>query len=120
MATYVEINGNRYPATISGRIHDKEWDDRESKSIKLELSYAEVVETFVDDVEWSIVQDVEVQNEIIDENGEVAVETVVEFNTYDNTEFCVAGDVIDHRNGTVTVKMGKPTAEELLAILIGG
>jgi hypothetical protein len=120
MATYIEINGNRYPATISGRLYDKDWNNRDSKSIKLELPYSEVVEMFVDDVEWSIVQEVEVQKEIINENEEIVIETVIELNSYDNTEYCVAGDVIDHRDGTVTVKMGKPTAEELLAILIGG
>ena len=44
-------------------------------------------------------------------------EQVIEQEVYDNSEYSIAGDVVDHRNGTVTVKMGKPTAEELLAIM---
>ena len=49
-----------------------------------------------------------------DDNGEVIFETVIEQETYDNSEYNIAGDIIDHRNGKVTVKMGKPTAEEQL------
>ena len=48
-------------------------------------------------------------------------ETVTpEAETYDNSAYSVAGPITDHRDGTVTVKMGKPTAAELLAILTGG
>ena len=40
---------------------------------------------------------------------------------FDNSDFCVAGDVTDHRDGTVTVKMGKLTAlEETLLMIYGG
>ena len=120
MATYVEINNNKYPAIITGRLTDNDWDNRASKSIKLEMPYSQVAEIFIDDISWNIVQDVEREIETIDENGESIIEKTIEFDTYDNSEYCVAGDIIDHRDGFVTVKMGKPTAEELLAILIGG
>ena len=36
--TYVEINGNRYVATIGGRMHDGSWDGRESKYIRAEIT----------------------------------------------------------------------------------
>ena len=72
------------------------------------------IETFVDDLEWSIVY---VPEAYADENGEtVQPETEI----YDNSEYCVAGDITDHRDGTVSVKMGKPTDAELLAIIMGG
>lgn len=120
MATYVEINGSQYPAIIGGRIKDKDWNDRESKSIKIEMTYDQVKELFVDDVEWNILQEVEVQKEIInEETGEHTFETVIELESYDNSDFCVAGNITDHRDGTITVKMGKPTAEELLAMIEG-
>ena len=37
---------------------------------------------------------------------------------YDNSDCCLAGDVTDHRDGTITVKMGKPTAAEINQILM--
>lgn len=117
MATYVEINGVCYPASITGRINDKDWNNRESKAIKVEMTYAEAAALFVDDVLWNIIQEHEVQREIIDEENKTSFETIVERETYDNSDYCIAGDIVDHRDGTVTIKMGKPTAEELLALL---
>lgn len=116
MATYVEINGNKYEASITGRLADKDWGNRASKAIKLEMSYADALALFVDNVEWNIVQDVEVHKEIEDEDGNIAVQTVIEQEVYDNSDYSIAGDIIDHRDGTVTVKMGCLTAEELLAM----
>lgn len=101
--TYVKINGTRYAAGISGHVRDKDWGYRESKAITLEMTYEEAAALFVDDLEWIIVYE--------------ADETVEEYN---NSEYSVAGAITDNRDGTVTVKMGKPTAEELLAVLVGG
>lgn len=125
MAIYVEINGIQYPASITGRLNDRDWDNRESKAITLEMTYADAMNIFVDDVQWYIVQDMEQQVEKRDENGDVMVnengDVIFEMTTvaesHDNGEYSIAGDIIDHRNGLVTVKMGKPTAEELLAML---
>ena len=118
MAIYVEINNKQYPASITGRIHDSDWDNRESKAIKVEMSYAEAIEIFVNDVKWNIVQDIEENIETInEETGEVSFETVIKQEIYDNSEYSISGDIIDHRDGTITVKMGKLTAEEMLAML---
>lgn len=116
MATYVEINGNKYLASITGRLNDKDWNNRASKAIKLEMEYADALQLFVNDVQWNIVQDIEVMRDVEDENGEMKQEMVVESEVYDNSEYCIAGDIIDHRDGMVTVKMGMPTAEELLVL----
>lgn len=116
MATYVEINGNQYPAIITGRLSDKDWDNRETKTIKLEMEYSEALALFVDDASWNIVQDIELTREMEDNEGNVTTETVVEQELYDNSEYCMAGSITDHRDGTVSVKMGKPTAAELLAM----
>lgn len=117
MATYVEVNGMKYPASITGRLNDKEWDNRESKAIKVEMTYADAVALFVNDIFWNIIQENEVQREVMDEEGNTTFETVVESEAYDNSDYCIAGDIVDHRDGFVTVKMGKPTAAELLALL---
>lgn len=121
MAIYVEVNGTKYPATITGRLNDGDWDNRSSKYITVGLSYEEANNIFMNNTEWNIVQDIAVEKETgTDENGDPIFETVTETESFDNSEYCIAGDIVDHRNGTVTVKMGKPTAEELLSILIGG
>ena len=117
MATYVKINGNQYPAVITGRLNDKDWDGRESKAIKVEMAYADALALFVNDVEWSIAQDVEVMHEMENENGEMVHKMATEQEVYNNSEYSIAGDIIDHRDGHVTIKMGKPTAEEMLAEL---
>ena len=40
---------------------------------------------------------------------------------FDNSEFCIAGDLTDHRDGTITAKMGKLTdLEEAYEIMFGG
>jgi len=118
MATYIEINEVRYPASITGRLVDRDWDDRESKAIKLEMSYADAIALFVDDISWSIVQDIEeVTVEYDEEAGEMVSKTTTKYEYFDNSEYSIAGDVVDHRDGTVTVKMGKSTAAELLAML---
>ena len=98
---YIELGGVRYPAGILGRIRDRDWNGRESKAITLEMAFDEAKSLFTDGCPWSIV--------CVDENGETA---------YDNGAFSMAGPITDHRNGTVTVKMGKPTAEERLAELM--
>lgn len=96
----VKINNTIYPAVISGRISDPAWDGRASKTITLEMDYATANELFVDGVEWSIVDD---------ENTE-----------YDNSDYCLAGDITDHRDGTLSIKMGKMTdLEEVLEAMYG-
>jgi len=106
--TTVKIGGTEYPAAVSGKVSDAAWGGRSSKTIRLTMTAAEAAELFVDDVPWSIVTDT-----VTDEDQEAREE-------YDNSEYCVAGDITDHRDGTVSVKMGKITAGELLAIMTGG
>ena len=106
--TYLKIKDTQYPAKFRGFVKDQSWNDRDSTAITLEMTHEEAVETFVDDLEWAILY------------TETDSEGVVITEVYDNSEFSVAGPVTDNRDGTVTVKMGKLTAEEALAILTGG
>lgn len=116
--TYIKINDIEYHAVISGSLTDRAWDNRASKTITLEMTYAEAMALFVDDTPWSIVQ--RYTENALDEVGNPTDETTEVVEEYDNSEYCVAGSVTDHRNGTVSVKMGKPTDAELLAIIMGG
>ena len=114
----VKINNELYPATVSGKVADKDWDNRESKSIKLEMDYTTAIGLFVDGMTWSIVQQEEVP--VFDENGE-QTGTELKETEFDNSEYNLAGDITDHRDGTITVKVGKLTdLEQAYEILLGG
>jgi hypothetical protein len=116
--TYIKINETLYPATISGRVQDKDWDNRESKAITLEMDYATAIGLFVDGLAWSIVQQNEVP--VYDADGN-QTGTEMQETVYDNSDYCIAGDITDHRDGTVTVKMGKLTElEEAYEMILGG
>lgn len=110
--TYVKINGTTYPATINGKHIDREWNDRESKTITLEMAYADAIALFVNGLVWSILMDVEQEQE----DGSIV--TVQE--EYDNSEYSMAGSITDNRDGTLAVKMGKPTQIEKLESQITG
>lgn len=110
--TYVKINGTTYPAVINGKHIDREWNDRESKTITLEMAYADAIALFVNGLAWSIMMDVEKDQE----DGSIV--TVQE--EYDNSEYSMAGSITDNRDGTLAVKMGKPTQIETLESQITG
>lgn len=109
----IKIKGKTYDASVAGISRDGAWGNRASKSITLEMDYATAVKTFVEDVPWSILYQ---GPDYYDPETKQMVTPEVE--EYDNSDYCMAGDVTDHRDGTITVKMGKPTAEEINQILM--
>ena len=112
--TYIQINSQTIPAVVLGRTQDRGWDDRESKSITVSMTYEQAKALFVDDVPWAIVYQ---EDGYVDKTGETITPDPV---VYDNSDYSVSGPITDNRDGTVTVKMGKPTADEILSVLIGG
>ena len=114
--TYIKVNNTLYPATINGKTADYEWDKRETKSITLTMTYAEALALLPDNTPWSIVAKNAVP--VYDpDTGEQTGETVDE-QEYDNAEYSMSGAITDNRDGTVTIKMGKPTEiESILAEL---
>ena len=108
----VKIAGNEYEAIVSGVANDVLWGGRESKSITLTMDYETEAATFRDDVPWSILYQ---PSDYYDTETKQMVTPAVE--EYDNSDYCILGDITVHRDGTVTVKMGKPTGEELYNIL---
>ena len=122
---YVKVNNTLYPASISGKIADKQWDGRESKCITLTGTFAAVDALFQDGASWSIVDEHEVPvvdgegNPVLDENGEPTYTT--EQSEFDNSEFTIRGDLTVHADGTCTVEMGKLTdLEEAYELMLGG
>ena len=97
--TYIKINSINYPAEIYGHVRDRDWDNRESKVIVLALSIQEALDLFVDGLQWSIVYGIQI---------------------IPQDEFIIAGPITDNRNGTVSVRMGKPTAAEVSSVITGG
>lgn len=122
---YIKVNETLYPATISGRVADRDWDNRESKLITLTMSYTEALALLPDGTPWSIVEKEQVPTyaedgsyAYDDDGNQIMEEKTTE---WDNSEYSMSGDITDHRNGTVTIKMGKPTdLETAYEQLIGG
>ena len=113
---YFKTNNTEYPASIAGRMADRDWGGRASKSITLTMTHAAAVQLFVDGLSWSIVQRDTVLAYASDGSpiAETAEEQVQE---WDNSDYCVAGPITDNRDGTCTCKMGKKTASDVLAEL---
>lgn len=110
MSIYIKVNNTEYPAEISGNPKDREWGDRDTKTITLTMPHDQVAALLPDNTPWSIVQREMV--DVLDEQGQPTGETKEAANEYDNSEYSLAGDITDHRDGTVSIKMGKPTETE--------
>ena len=110
--TRIKIGNQEYDAAVLGISTDQQWNNRKSKSITLAMDYATAAATFVDDVPWSFLYQ---PSDYYDPATQQMVTPPVE--EYDNSDYCILGDITVHRDGTVTVKMGKPTREELYNIL---
>ena len=122
---YVKVNGTLYPATIDGQMQDYQWDNRESKVITMQGTYDEIVGLFKDGTPWSIVMKEEVQQRnddgslVLDKAGNPVTEE--QTSEWDNSEFSMSGPITDNRDGTVSIKMGKPTdLEDAMELLLGG
>jgi hypothetical protein len=122
---YVKINNSIYPGAINGKINDRDWDNRESKEITLDVDFATMNTLFSDGAAWGIVSEEPVQvfdeqgAPVLDENGDPTYE--FKQTEFDNSEYSIRGDLIVHVDGTCTVKMGKPTdLEDAYEILYGG
>ena len=109
---YFKANNTEYPASIAGKVTDRDWGGRESKAVTLPMTHAAAVQLFVDGLVWSIVQRDTVPVYGTDGNPTGATEEQVQ--EWDNADYCVAGPITDNRDGTITAKMGKKTEVELL------
>lgn len=112
MATYIKVNNTEYPAEINGNPKDRSWGERDTKTITLTMTAAEVAALLPDNTPWTIVQR-EMVNKL-DNDGNPTGETEEVVNEWDNSEYSLSGAITDHRDGTVSIKMGKPTEAETL------
>lgn len=107
---YIKVNNTEYPAAVNGVNNDRTWDGRDTKTVTLTMTAAEAAALLPDNTPWSIVQREMV--DVLDEQGQPTGETEEIVNEWDNSEYSLSGDITDHRDGTVSIKMGKPTETE--------
>ena len=112
MSIYIKVNNTEYPATVNGNRTDRNWGDRDTKTIYLTMTHDEAAALLPSGTPWSIVQRDMVDK--LDEDGMLTGQTEEVVNEYDNSDYCLAGDITDYRDGTVSIKMGKPTEAETL------
>ena len=110
MSIYIKVNNTEYPATVNGNPKDRSWGERDTKTITLTMTHGRVAALLPSGTPWSIVKREMV--DVLDEQGQPTGETKEVVNEYDNSEYSLAGDITDHRDGTVSIKMGKPTETE--------
>lgn len=110
MSIYIKINNTEYPAEISGNNADITWDRRGTKSIRLTMSADEVAALLPNNTPWSIVQRDTVP--VYDEQTGEQTNTQEVEQEWDNSEYSISGPITDYRDGTVSIKMGKPTDAE--------
>lgn len=110
MSIYIKVNQTEYPAAVTGDRTDRNWNGRDTKTITLTMTHDAVAALLPDNTPWSIVQRETV--DVLDEQGQPTGQTKEVVNEYDNSAYSLAGDITDHRDGTVSIKMGKPTDAE--------
>lgn len=110
MAIYIKVNNTEYPAEINGNPKDRSWGERDTKTITLTMTTTEVAALLPNNTPWSIVLRETVDK--LDNDGNPTGETKEVVNEWDNSEYSLSGAITDHRDGTVSIKMGKPTETE--------
>lgn len=110
MSIYIKVNNTEYPAIITGDHKDRTWGEREVKNICLTMTATDAAALLPDNTPWSIVQRETVDK--LDNDGQPTGETEEVVNEWDNSEYSLSGAITDHRDGTVSIKMGKPTETE--------
>ena len=103
MMEFIKVDGQEYPVKSIYNYNDHEWDNRETMLIHLPMSYTEVVALLTDGVKWS--KGLREEREMTDQTEEVVTEE-------DMSAYSLAGDITGHRDGTVSIQMGKPTETE--------
>ena len=116
MAEFIKVNGVEYPATLIYNYKDRNWAMRETQTVHLTMTYAQAAALLPDNTPWSIVM--RETQDVLDEQGQPTGETKEVVHECDNSAYSLAGQITDYRNGTVSIKMGKPTEAEAAAATV--
>lgn len=99
----IKIKETEYPIINFQEQFNHNWK-RDCIYITLESDYETIQNLFIDGLEWELLKTFE-ENKLFS-NLVKEVENL--------SEYCKAGKIIDNRNGTFTVEMGKETEIEIL------
>lgn len=116
MAEFIKVAGQEYPATCVYNYKDRDWDMRESVAVHLTMPYAQAAALLTTGTPWSNV--FREQKDVLDENGELTGQTEEVVTEEDMSAYSLAGQITDYRDGTVSIKMGKPTEAEASAATV--
>lgn len=111
MAEIIKVNEQEYPATCIYIYKDRNWDMRESVAVHLTMPYAQAAALLPDNTPWSNV--FRETKDKLDNDGNPTGQTEEVVTEEDMSAYSLAGEIVDHRDGTVSIKMGKPTESEL-------
>ena len=110
MAEFIKVNGQEYPATCIYNYKDRNWDMRETQTIYLTMPYAQAAALLTTGTPWSNV--FRETKDKLDNDGSPTGQTEEVVTEEDMSEYSLAGEITDYRDGTVSIKMGKPTETE--------
>ena len=116
MAEFIKVAGQEYPATLIYNYKDRNWDMRESVAVHLTMPYAQAAALLTSGTPWfNIFRE---ERDVLDENGELTGQTEEVVTEEDMSAYSLAGQITDYRDGTVSIKMGKPTEAEATAATV--
>lgn len=112
MNQFVKVNGTEYPAEVIYNYADRNWNEREVQTIYLHMPYAQAAALLTTGTPWSHVFRETVDK--FDSDGNPTGQTEEVVTEEDMSAYSLAGEIVDYRDGTVSIKMGKPTETETL------
>lgn len=105
MSTYLKANNTETPCEAAEHYRDSAWG-RPTCTVTIKASAAEIAALLPNNAPWSLIE----REDALDESGMLTGQTVD--HERDMSDYSLSGDITDHRDGTVSIKMGKPTEEE--------
>lgn len=105
MSTILKANNTETPCEAAEHYRDSAWG-RPTCTVTIKASAAEIAALLPNNAPWSLIE----REDALDESGAPTGQTVD--HERDMSEYSLSGDITDHRDGTVSIKMGKPTEEE--------
>lgn len=105
MSTYLKANNTETPCEAAEHYRDSAWG-RPTCTVTIKASAAEIAALLPNNAPWSLIE----REDALDESGMPTGQTVD--HERDMSDYSLSGDITDHRDGTVSIKMGKPTEAE--------
>lgn len=105
MSTILKANNTETPCEAAEHYRDSAWG-RSTCTVTIKGSAADIAALLPNGAAWSLIE----REDVLDESGMPTGQTVD--HERDMSEYSLSGDITDHRDGTVSIKMGKPTETE--------